>query len=183
MIHKSATPTQVNFQPPAPIPGVSFRLASEQDLEMLWQNCYPETDWPQFQDHYNYLLKWQKNGRCAILIAETISQTISLTPDSPTIIGSSQLIRRGDTAEIAELFVHPNHRNQGIGSALIDILTQIAQEQKTSILEIGADTNNQAALRLYRRLGFGSERTLCLPNGQEAVILNKNLAQRWRDEI
>lgn len=174
MINRTSPLTQQRLTPKKPIPGITFRLAQPQDLPALQENCYPETERRPFQDHYSYLLRWQKNGRCAILIAET---------HFPTIIGSGQLIRRGDTAEIAELSVHPGYRNQGIGTALIDILTQIARQQKTSILEIGAEVNNQAALRLYRRLGFGRNRLLNLPTGQKAIILNKSLARRNRLEI
>lgn len=173
MMDQTIPLVQPYFSPKKPIPGTTFRLALIQDLSLLRQNCYPETTWHEFEDHYTHLLKWQENSRCYIIVAERAS----------TIVGSGQLIRLRETAEIAELSVHPNHRSQGIGTAMIDILTQIARQQKTSILEIGADINNQAALRLYRRLGFGRDRLLNLPTGEEAIILNKSLAQENRREI
>ncbi len=91
------------------------------------------------------------------------------------IIGSGQLISRANKAEIAELAVHPNYQNRGVGTAIIHILTQIARERQTPLLEIGAAIENKAALRLYRRLGFGRERLIRLPTNQEAIILKKNL--------
>jgi ribosomal protein S18 acetylase RimI-like enzyme len=201
MIDPSSPLTQQIFLPPGSAPGVSFRLANPHDLRAIQENCYPEIDWWQFQHHYEYLLKWQENGRCYILVAEIAHSYVnrfgkSIRDDSAmlitglpnlgraqsnhraTVIGSGQLIFQADTAEIAELSVHPTYRNQGIGTAIIHILTQIAQERKTSILEIGADIDNEAALRLYRRLGFGRDRYLRLPNAQEAIVLKKYLAQR-----
>jgi ribosomal protein S18 acetylase RimI-like enzyme len=149
------------------VPGITFRLAVAHDLQALRENCYPDTDWGQFQEHYGYLLKWQEIGRCYILIAEYG------TPAQ--IIGSGQLIRQGEKAEIAELVVHKAYRNLGIGTAMIQILSQIAWEKDTQFLEIGAAVENLPAIRLYRRLGFGRDRFLDLPDGQKAVLLTKYL--------
>lgn len=179
MIDPPSPFVQQIFYPPASIPGISFRLAEGDDLQALHENCYPDTNWEQFRDHYEYLLRWQANGRCCIVVAEENSRELTRISRNccPTIVGSGQLFFRGDMAEIAELSVHPTYRNRGIGTALIHILAHIALERKTSILEIGADVDNEAALRLYRRLGFGRDRLLSLPDAQEAIVLRKFLVQ------
>lgn len=168
---------QPAFIPPIPIPGITFRLARQQDLRTLQENCYPEIVWWEFQHHYEQLLKWQENGRCYIVVAETAPVNRIGNSIQATIIGSGQLISPSNKGEIAELAVQPHYRNRGIGTALIHILTHIAQERKTTILEIGAAIDNQAALRLYRRLGFGRDRLVSLPDTQEAVILSKYLTR------
>jgi RimJ/RimL family protein N-acetyltransferase len=66
---------------------------------------------------------------------------------------------------------------------VIQILTELARQNGTDVLEIGVEVENQAALRLYRRLGFGRERSLQLLLGQEAIILSKSLAPRKKDEL
>lgn len=188
MITQPASPLPVTFDPAtAAIEGIGFRLAHQGDLQALWESCYPETDWEQFQEHYRYLLRWQEHGRCYILIAEcseeksrNVSQGLEVEAHGyqlayPGIVGSGQLILQREKAEIAELAVCSNYRNRGIGTAMIEILTRIAQERNIHMLEIGAAVENQAALRLYRRLGFGRERLLRLPTGQEAIILQKRL--------
>ena len=118
-----------------------------------------------------YLLTWQKSGRCHILVAELTNQP----GDIPQLIGSGQLIRQADKAEIADLVICKAFQNQGIGTAVIQILTQIARKQQLTLLEIGASIENEKALRLYRRLGFNKERRMMLPNSEEAIVLQKNL--------
>lgn len=168
----SSTPTY--FHHPTPIPGVVFRLAQQGDLSSLQANCYPETDPRQFEEHFSFLLKWQANGRCYIVVAETIPQTESdVGTAGKIIIGSGQLIRLIDKAEIAELAVNLNYRNRGIGSAIIHILTGIAGEKGLDMVEIGVTIDNREALKLYRRLGFSQERRVELPGPQEAILLSK----------
>ncbi|MFZ0548093.1 MAG: GNAT family N-acetyltransferase [Candidatus Promineifilaceae bacterium] len=199
-VKRLSPPNQHHLYPPTPIPGVSFRLAVIGDLPTLHENCYPETNWRQFRDHFEYLLKWQHNGRCCILIAETIfpqkATSHELTQidtngfignggmaeeSMPSmIIGGGQVFFRTEMAEIAELSVHFDYRNRGIGTAIIHILSQIALDRKISILEIGVAVENQAALRLYRRLGFAWDRYLRLPDAQEAIILRKRLIQKHK---
>jgi ribosomal protein S18 acetylase RimI-like enzyme len=174
--------------------GIGFRLAHQGNLQALWESCYPETDWEQFQEHYRYLLRWQERGRCYILLAEWregksrggIEALGDIGEDHleyPVIVGSGQLIPQREKAEIAELVVHPDFRNRGIGTAMIEILTRIAQERNIHMLEIGAAVENQAALRLYRRLGFGRERILRLQTGQEAIILYKRFTYKDKDDL
>lgn len=183
---------QKNFTPPSPLPAFSFRLLQKEDLPSLNKNCYPETGWEKFRDHYSYLLRWQENGRCYVLIAEyhpakngrmeTLPELESNGKRNAAIIGSGQLITRSEKAEISELAVHEDYRNRGIGTAVIQILSELARQCGIDVLEIGVSVENQAALRLYRRLGFGSERPLRPSIGQEAIILTKSLAQRDIDE-
>jgi ribosomal protein S18 acetylase RimI-like enzyme len=177
MIDQSFPALRYILSPSNLIPGLTFRPTRLKDLPLLRENCYPDTGWREFEDHYRYLLKWQEDGRCCTLVAE-IDLLIGGLKAGSDIIGGGQLIYQGETAEIAELSVRADYRNQGVGTAMIHILTQIARERKTSILEIGVDLNNEAALRLYRRLGFGEERTMWLPNAQEAVFLKKVLRTR-----
>ncbi len=170
MIGQSTPPLQVNYHPPTPIAGIIFRLAQHQDLEMLWKSCYPDAIWSQFEDHFEYLLKWQASDRCYILVA--------VTTNNADIVGSGQLIRQSNKAEIAELAVREDYQCRGIGTAIIQILTQLAKERHLSLLEIGAAIENESALRLYKRLGFSHERQLILPNSKKAIVLSKDITTR-----
>ena len=167
----SSTPTR--FDPPAPVPGVVFRLAQPGDLPTLQANCYPETDLRQFEEHFSFLLKWQESGRCYIVVAERMVKSESEAGMACEIIGSGQLMCLVGKAEIAELSVNSCYRNRGIGTAIIHILTGVARENGLEPVEIGVTVDNQEALKLYRRLGFSQERRLELPGSQEAILLRK----------
>lgn len=57
-------------------------------------------------------------------------------------------------AEVSELSILPEYRNQGIGSALLQHAETYAYEQAASSFRVRVDARNQGALRLYKRLGF-----------------------------
>lgn len=77
------------------------------------------------------------------------------------IVGYSLLISfwsnelGGQTCDVDELYVLPEHRSRGLGSALFDAIdrAEIWPEQPVAIALI-VTPNNQRARRLYERLGF-----------------------------
>lgn len=89
-----------------------------------------------------------------------------------TIIGFGQLSRWGWRGEICNLIVKEDSRSQGIGTALIHHLIEIARINNLRDVEIGGALSNPRALALYRRLGFQEERRLYLElgRGPEPVV-------------
>lgn len=87
-------------------------------------------------------------------------------------VAYGQVTRWPRTAEISDLIVSPAHRNQGIGSALIHALTEVARGWGCPQVEIGSACANTRAIALYERLGFRVDRRLNLDLGQgpEPVI-------------
>jgi ribosomal protein S18 acetylase RimI-like enzyme len=57
-------------------------------------------------------------------------------------------------AEIESLSVLPEHRGQGIGTALMDALDRELEALGVDDVIVGALAGNEEALRLYRRRGF-----------------------------
>jgi ribosomal protein S18 acetylase RimI-like enzyme len=51
--------------------------------------------------------------------------------------------------------VHPLHRRQGIGKALINSLKDRFQQRKVKRILIPVDTHNEPVLPLYESLGYG----------------------------
>lgn len=88
------------------------------------------------------------------------------------IVGFGQITRWGTRGEICNLIVRADRRSQGIGSALIYGLIEIARAQNLREVEIGAAESNPLAEALYRRLGFREERRMLieLGSGPEPVI-------------
>ncbi len=145
---------------------IRFRLALAADFQALHDACYPEKSRLKFRSHFTHLLDWQENGRCYWLIG---------TDKTKQIIASGQLVLYPHGAELANLSVIPDRRNEGIGAALIEILTAVARHINLPGLEIGVAASNGRALALYQRLGFTEDRRLQFPNAEPAVILYKAL--------
>ena len=84
-----------------------------------------------------------------------------------------QIARWARVGEISDLIVAEAWRDQGIGTALIRYLLDIAQQKGLRQVEIGAQESNRGALKLYRRLGFVDQRqvTMQLSGGPQSVIM------------
>ena len=84
----------------------------------------------------------------------------------------------------SDLVVNARFRGQGIGTAIIQFLTEAAHDLNATMVEIGVALSNTRALALYRRLGFRDRRTIQVDLGQgpEPVLyLEKELSpQRGR---
>ncbi len=69
------------------------------------------------------------------------------------------LVQRGKGAiELVDISLLPEHRNRGIGTALLHELIEESRKSQAT-LRLQVLRNNAGAIRLYRRLGFttGSE--------------------------
>ena len=61
----------------------------------------------------------------------------------------------GEICQVDELFVAPQHRNQGHGSALFNAISQDnLWAASITAIALGTTMHNDNARRLYRRLGF-----------------------------
>lgn len=145
---------------------VHFRLATTVDLPSLHQVCYPQKPFLVFRSHFDQLIDWQENGRCYWLAGLNKSEQI---------VASSQLVLYPHGAELANLIVVPERRGEGIGTAMIQVLTAVARHLNLPSLEIGVAASNVRALTLYQQLGFHQDRDIQLPNDEPAIILHKDL--------
>lgn len=62
----------------------------------------------------------------------------------------------GRVALLDELYVAPEHRNAGLGTALISELLTIARSSDIDLIEINVDEGDIDAQRFYHRHGFAS---------------------------
>lgn len=158
--------------PSSPVPAnLCLRLVEAQDLRPIHSACYPQEPFHRFQALFRRLFLWQENGRCYWVVATAATSDQSTTQ----IVGSGQLVIYPHGAELANLSVVPAYRNQGIGTAIITVLTAIARYIGLTGVEIGVKLDNQRALALYRRLGFVIDRHRRLLDGKPAIILHKAL--------
>ena len=80
-----------------------------------------------------------------------------------------------DEGEVLTLCVVPEHRRQGIASALMDRLRELLAPRQRILLEVAV--TNQAACDLYKSLGFrevGQRRTYYRRHGRavDALVLS-----------
>ncbi|MFQ5419786.1 MAG: GNAT family N-acetyltransferase [Anaerolineae bacterium] len=144
---------------------VHFQLAKTADCRTLFDLGFSRQTFPQFRETCDRLLAWQANDRCCWLVARHAN----------AIIGSGQLILYPHGSELANMFVAPPFRSQGIGTAMVTILTAVARKWGVRNLEISVAASNTRAATLYRRLGFSHDRHIKLSNQEAARVLWKEL--------
>ena len=132
---------------------VTIRPLCHEDAEGLCHNCFPEETPEAVVDYIKRALKFVERGQAAHLVAESNGEPIA----------NAQLICWHKRAEIGSLVVAEPYRGQGIGTALIDALSQAAADLGAEQIEIGAEKNNPRALDLYRRLGFVAYKEIQIP--------------------
>ncbi len=79
------------------------------------------------------------------------------------IAGCGAVTIDGKVAWLSRIYVHTGFRKRGIGTGIMQRLTEIALESGTETIELWSDTRFTDAHRLYRRFGFtqsGRERIL-----------------------
>jgi ribosomal protein S18 acetylase RimI-like enzyme len=166
MVSASALPTALYKSADRLPADVHFRLATPEDLQTLHQAGYRRKPFLAFRSHFFQLIDWQEHGRCYWLVGLN---------KSGQFVASGQLVLYPHGAELANLTVVPERRGEGVGTAMIQVLTAVANYLNLPSLEIGVATSNVRALTLYQQLGFHQDRIVQLPNDEPAIILHKDL--------
>ena len=94
--------------------------------------------------------------------------------DGETLVGLLGVRREGLTklahkAYMWGMYVVPEHRRAGVGESLVREVLQHAQELGVRQVNLGVNTGNVAALKLYTKLGFttyGVERDFLFHDGK-----------------
>lgn len=83
-----------------------------------------------------------------------------------------------DEAHITNIAVHPDYRGQKIGEKLVRALLRTAAENKAARITLEVRASNDAARKLYKKLGFidsGIRKGYYADSGEDAVIMWKEL--------
>ncbi|MBO5278485.1 MAG: GNAT family N-acetyltransferase [Lachnospiraceae bacterium] len=94
-------------------------------------------------------------------------------------VGFIHLGNRGGKIDwLEDFFVLPEHQRKGIGTQAIALIEKIVRTYSVS-LYIEAAARNEAAIRLYRRLGFDCLNTITIrkdfPEYQYDVVRNEHI--------
>ncbi|MBZ0307893.1 MAG: GNAT family N-acetyltransferase [Anaerolineae bacterium] len=133
-----------------------LRPAGEHDADALQNTCWKERDPYSIQQFIRLSLETMYQEQGYVLVAEAEGRAV----------GFGLLTVWPAAAEISDLIVAAPYRERGIGSAIVNRLTEEARRLGVYRLEIGAANNNCRAYRLYQQLGFVPERVLHLDLGQ-----------------
>ncbi|HZJ83666.1 MAG TPA: ribosomal protein S18-alanine N-acetyltransferase [Clostridia bacterium] len=84
-----------------------------------------------------------------------------------------------DEAHITNIAIHPKHRGQGLGEAIMKALIDTAIELKIDSMTLEVRVSNLVAKNLYRKLGFtevGIRKGYYTDDGEDALIM-------WKEEL
>lgn len=83
-----------------------------------------------------------------------------------------------DEGHITNIAVHPDYRGRKIGEKLVEALLETAKESNASRATLEVRASNNAALKLYKKLGFkegGRRKGYYDENKEDAIIMWKEL--------
>ena len=129
------------------------RLATPDDAEAVAQMLHDftvEFDTP--TPGVTFLIE-----RCRELI-DAEETTVVLGGDPPLGLGvlffRPSLYSRGFEAYLAELYVVPDRRDEGVGGAIMATAMELSRERGSTEMQIGVDEPDIDTRRFYERLGF-----------------------------
>lgn len=70
------------------------------------------------------------------------------------VVACGQLAQEGEMVGLYDVFTHESMRGQGLASRLCERMLSISVKQNAKLAYLQVDSENQAALQVYRRLGF-----------------------------
>ena len=121
------------------------------------------------------LTNWTKDGHIIYFIQH-----------DETVVGFAHLGSRGGKTDwLEELFILPEYQGNGFGSEAIHQLEEIVKQYSAS-LYIEAAARNEAAIRLYRKLGYDCLNTITIRKdfpGYEYDVVRKEKIHELEFEI
>jgi ribosomal-protein-alanine N-acetyltransferase len=82
-----------------------------------------------------------------------------------------------DELQILEVAVHPDYRNRGLGSLLINSLLRQAADKNAVRAYLEVRPSNHPAIKLYEKIGFKIDgaRKGYYQDGEDAVLMSKDI--------
>jgi ribosomal protein S18 acetylase RimI-like enzyme len=139
---------------------IAVRVAGEADLDSLVRLAVS------FRDHLRRTTPSDASFResFAALLEDPATDFLLARGRAGDVLGYAQLRYRhsawnaASDAEIEDLFVIADERRRGVGRRLLEEAIARARERGCRVVGLNTNERNEAALALYRRLGFASER-------------------------
>lgn len=135
-----------------------------QDLDLIANTL--ESDFDNFWN-YNIFKSELENGRSKYLVAKIDTK----------IVGFAGLIPILDEADISNIVVHKDFRNNKIGSSLLEDLINLALSLNIKCINLEVRQSNIPAIKLYKKYGFEvcGLRKKYYNNCEDAILMKKVL--------
>ncbi|WP_353138098.1 GNAT family N-acetyltransferase [Pseudopedobacter sp.] len=161
---------------------ITLRFAQKEDLKIIHQLAH-NTWWSAYDQilskeqiktmldefYTEGALQLQINNGHRFIIAEEEGNPLGFSSYSET--------ENPDIIKIHKLYIDPKAQGKGIGKHLINKVSQIAQAEGASVLELFVNRNNPA-LSFYEKIGFKIVKAIDTPYHQyilDDYILHKSL--------
>lgn len=74
--------------------------------------------------------------------------------NSDTVTAYGGMLITVDEGQITNIAVHPDHRREGLGTAIVRALLRHAQNERLASVTLEVRASNAAAIALYKQAGF-----------------------------
>lgn len=132
---------------------VTIRNAQSRDLDQLlalFDEVAAERKWIATEPGFDkdlYRKTWQG-------IIDGKAGALFVACDGNEVVGSLSIFVTQNGAHDLGMLVSQERRGQGVGTALMRKALNWAQQHKVPALGLGVFTHNEAAIRLYEKMGF-----------------------------
>jgi ribosomal-protein-alanine N-acetyltransferase len=127
-------------------------------------------------ENVSYPTPWSRS-MFASELAKPSSLSLAAVDETGALVGYLILSRYVDAWHVMNVAVDPEHRRQGIASALMQRLFEITRDDAKRGYTLEVRVSNVAAIQLYESFGFhsrGIRRGYYVDNREDALIM-------WRD--
>ena len=99
-----------------------------------------------------------------------------------SVVAYGGMMLAPDEGQITNIAVRPSCRRQGLGRAVTEALVQLAQTRKLEQIALEVRASNEAAISLYRGLGFekvGRRKNFYRQPTEDALVMIKKIGKEW----
>ena len=133
-----------------------FRVITKNDFDSVY-DIY-------MNDSVNPFMSWEKVSKqdFEVCFDDLLSRDEFLAfEEDGNLLGLVTVIRgkwrKKHVASLGSLAVSPSHQNKGVGRRMMSLLIDRLRDEGIRRLELTVDSDNLAAIHLYRKLGFQQE--------------------------
>ncbi|HHW48541.1 MAG TPA: ribosomal protein S18-alanine N-acetyltransferase [Clostridiaceae bacterium] len=127
-------------------------------------------------ENLSFKIPWSRESIKQEITGNKFAVYLSARVDGK-VVGYAGMWKVCGEGHITNIAVHPEFRQNGIGSLLLEGLIDIAKKEGITRMTLEVRKSNLTAQRLYKKYGFeecGLRKSYYADNGEDAIIMWKN---------